>query len=319
MSSQGLRGARKPEGARWFSRWLRARREGLGLDRRRAAFAGRKSSRPLTVTLLADLEIGDRFPSLAVLPALANALRVPAWTLAERVHIAPLVEPAFVDNLDGAAHDRWLDRARAALSIDDHATAAAAADLASQTARRNDDRYAALLTLASALTSLGFPALATHAATSVYQQSSALTERTDALLALAEASLADGNAALATVWLSMADEQPLLSLPLTVQMRRGLVRAEIDLATGALGRAQAEFARLASEFDAADERFRRRTLRGLSEVLRRSGRPRDAERWERLTKIASTPAPTSTGAETCTLSFPALLPSRCLPPREMPQ
>lgn len=319
MSGQGLRGARKPEGARWFSRWLRARRESLGLDRRRAAFAGRKSTRPLTVTLLADLEIGDRFPSLAVLPALANALRVPAWTLAERVRVAPLVESAFVGKLDGAAHERWLDRARSALAIDDHTTAAAAADLASQTSHRNEDRYAALLTLASALTSMGFPALATFAATSVYQQASGCTHRTDSLLALADSSLADGNPSLAAVWLSMAEEQPPASLPLATRMRFILTRAEIDLASGAWARAQESLVRLVSDFDTADERFRRRTLRCLSEALRRGGRPRDAERWELLSETVTTAAAKSEAITSPTLTLIALLPSRCQLPREISQ
>lgn len=315
MSRQGLRGARKPEGARWFSRWLRARRESLGLARRRAAFAGRKSTRPLTVTLLADLEIGDRFPSLAVLPALASALRVPAWTLAERVRVAPLVEPAFVGKLDGAAHERWLDRARSALAIDDHTTAAAAADLAAQTSHRSDDRYAALLTLASALTAMGFPALATFAATSVYQQASGCAHRTDSLLALADSSLADGNPSLAAVWLSMAEEQPPAALPQNVRMRLVLTRAEVDLANGAWARAQESLIRLVSDFDTSDERFRRRALRCLSEALRRSGRPRDAERWELLSEA---PAAAVTRGEAMAPATPtALLPSRGQPPREI--
>jgi transcriptional regulator with XRE-family HTH domain len=289
VDDDGLGG--KPCGARWFSCWLRARREALGLDRRRTASAGRRGARPLTVTLLADLEIGDRFPSLAVLPALASALRVPPWTLAERVRVAPLLETTFVTRLERSPQTRWLEHAQAANVAEDHAATAAAADLAAQTAPRAEQRQSALLALADALTPLGFPALATFAASHAYQRAEDPTQRLHALLALAEASLADGSQALAAIWLALVEDLDRSALPAQSLARAAVIGAELELARGRAQAAVEGFAHaVAGELDSSPP-VRRRACRGLAEALRRCGRARDAQHWDQLAAIGPAAPP----------------------------
>ncbi len=82
-------------GARFLGRFLRARREALGLGReevRRRSHGG--CGRPLPPTVLRDLETGDRLPTLARLAALARALELQPAELLEWVLLAPLLEDA---------------------------------------------------------------------------------------------------------------------------------------------------------------------------------------------------------------------------------
>ena len=73
----------RPRGALWMGDWIRAHRARLGLTRRAAVRAGAVPPAPLTPTLLADFECGDRLPTLARLPALGRALGVSPREIAD--------------------------------------------------------------------------------------------------------------------------------------------------------------------------------------------------------------------------------------------
>jgi hypothetical protein len=187
--------AARPRGARWFSSWLRQQREVFGLERRQAAWATRSSPRPISVTLLADLEIGDRLPSLSTLPALALIVRRPAWTLAERIRLAPRVEPEYLLWQPGRERSQLSAHAQELL----RQGRAAAAFVRADAATRADSCAAALIT-AEALIELGFTALATHTAGAAMSHAESVTERRRAIELLARAASVEGNKSLAQVW-----------------------------------------------------------------------------------------------------------------------
>lgn len=272
----------RPAGARWLARWIRTRREFLGLSRRRAVLATLRSARPLTVTLLSDLEIGDRLPALSTLPALGNALVTPSWALSERILLAPRCEQAgfAVEPID----DPFELLARATIDLDAARPIAAfvAADLAANLVRDAELRHRAMTLAGTALVAAGVSALAMQLAHESLETPGSLGRRIESLLTLTEATLLEENLRQAEIWFAHATQDgEELGLPVDVQQRLLITHAELDLARGAGERALRTLLTVAVDRPPASAWLHRRAIDGFTTALTLSGRGRDVPRWQR--------------------------------------
>lgn len=177
----------RPPGARWFAGWVRARRRQLGLSRRELAARAARRDASVSATLVADIEIGDRLPTLQRAAALARAIDEPVWAVAERVRLAPHLELGAVglEPLGETLED--LDLAHRALASRDWLTAAAAADRVERSSTGSTAHRAALV-LATALGPIGSAALAAHFAWQVLDRSSSRLARATAWKLLASSA-----------------------------------------------------------------------------------------------------------------------------------
>lgn len=248
----------RPRGALWMGDWIRARRARLGLSRRAAVRAGAVPPAPLTPTLLADFECGDRLPTLARLPALARALDVSPREIADWILLAPRLEDVLAGAEGGAGGPPPGAREiRAWAAAGRHESAIAHAERAARgAAGAAAQDY--LLALASSLAAIGWGGLAAAVAQRVLDRPRHPRFAREARVVLAETVLAEGHRELARAWLAelrTADWPEPVDEALALRLE--LLRVEI----GGEGRA----ARV-RRFAGLAERAQRAGLPGLARV-----------------------------------------------------
>ena len=251
-------------GARFFGRFLRARRESLGLTREEVRRRSRGGcGRPLPPTVLRDLETGDRLPTLARLPALARALGFHPAELLEWALLAPVLEESEVRGrfLPGP-RDALLRSAARALAADQPEIAVLRA-LA--TWPGGGGPGAPPLVLARAVLALDRPLLALFLAARCEPREGGLDVQAEALRRLGLGDLA--RRLLAGVGAGGTDTGPVRArlLEETDPLRAARVWADLlDQARGA-----------------GDARRAAEAAAGVARCLARAGRPREAERYRR--------------------------------------
>ncbi|MBP1611714.1 MAG: hypothetical protein H6Q01_377 [Acidobacteria bacterium] len=242
----------RPRGALWMGDWIRAHRARLGLTRRAAVRAGAVPPAPLTPTLLADFECGDRLPTLARLPALGSALGVSPREIADWVLLAPRLEEALAGPEGGAEGPPAAAVLRAWAAAGRHDAAIAHAERAARTARGQAvQEY--LLALASSLAAVGSNGLAAAVAQRVLDRPRAPRFAHEARVVLAETAIAEGHRELARAWLGeLRTAESAVVGDEAVALRLELLRIEL----GGEGR-----------------ELRARRLAGLAERAKRAGQP----------------------------------------------
>jgi len=232
----------RPRGALWMGDWIRAHRARLGLTRRAAVRAGAVPPAPLTPTLLADFECGDRLPTLARLPALGRALGVSPRELADWILLAPRLEAALGAPEGGSSGQPAVAAIRAWAAAGRHEGARTAC---------GEDAFEYLLALASSLAAVGSSGLASAIAQRVLDRSHKTRFVHEARVVLAETAITEGHRQLARAWLGeLWTAEPAAAGDDAVALRLDLLRIEL----GGAGR-----------------ELRARRLGGLAERARRAG------------------------------------------------
>jgi hypothetical protein len=239
--------------------WIRAHRARLGLSRREAVRAGAVPPAPLTPTLLADFECGDRLPTLARLPALGQALRVTPCELADWILLAPRLEEALAEPEGVGPVSPSRSTLRAWVAAGRHDLAIAGAERTARTARGEPAQELALVQAAS-LVRVGARRLAASLAQRVLDRPASPEVALAARVVLAEAALAEGHRALARAWLGHWDRSG----------RPGAGDEALAL--------RLEW--LAVELGGAGRELRARRLTGLAARAWRAGQPDLARRAE---------------------------------------
>ena len=240
----------RPRGALWMGDWIRAHRARLGLSRRAAVRAGAVPPAPLTPTLLADFECGDRLPTLARLPALGRALGVSPRELADWILLAPRLEAALGALEGGSSGQPAVAAIRAWAAAGRHEAAIAHAERGARTAC-GEDAFEYLLVLASSLAAVGSSGLASAIAQRVLDRSRMTRFAHEARVVLAETAITEGHRQLARAWLGeLWTAEPAAAGDDAVALRLDLLRIEL----GGAGR-----------------ELRARRLGGLAERARRAG------------------------------------------------
>jgi transcriptional regulator with XRE-family HTH domain len=230
--------------------WIRAHRARLGLTRRAAVRAGAVPPAPLTPTLLADFECGDRLPTLARLPALGRALGVSPRELADWILLAPRLEEALGWTEEGADGPAALATIRAWAAAGRHEAAIAHAERAARTAC-GEDAQEYLLALASSLAAVESGGLASAVAQRVLDRPLGPRFAHEARLVLAETAITEGHRELARAWLGeLWATDPAGARDEAVALRLELLRIELG---------------------GAARESRARRLAGLAERARRAG------------------------------------------------
>jgi hypothetical protein len=232
--------------------WIRAHRARLGLTRRAAVRAGAVPPAPLTPTLLADFECGDRLPTLARLPALGRALGVFPREIADWILLAPRLEEVLAGPEGCGPEQPAAAAIRAWAAAGQHDVAIAYAERAARSARGNAAQEY-LLALASSLAAVGSTGLAASVAQRVLDRPRAPRFALEARVVLAETALDEGHRELARAWLGeLRIAEPAGTWDEALALRLELLRVEL----GGEGR-----------------EVRARRLAGLAERARRAGQP----------------------------------------------
>jgi hypothetical protein len=180
--------------------WIRAHRARLGLSRRAAVRAGAVPPAPLTPTLLADFECGDRLPTLARLPALGRAVGVSPRELADWILLSPRLEAALATPEAPGPGPASADEIRAWAATGRHEAAIAYAERAARDAR-GETVQELLLAMASSLVAVGSTGLAASVAQRVLDRPRGPRYAREARVVLAETAVAEGHRELARAWL----------------------------------------------------------------------------------------------------------------------
>ena len=189
--------------------WLRLRRSEIGVDRallaRRAAARG---ARRITRTLLVDLELGRRQPTLRTIPELALALEMPGEVLAALVlaseSIAPGLEKTALSDQEGSERVPLGRRAEGALLSGRFGRAFVLAERAAIEANAADAagaRQVARLVAASAALEIGAPVVADWRARAVFEAKGEPSFRDSAALVFARSAWLRGRERLTRAWL----------------------------------------------------------------------------------------------------------------------
>lgn len=270
-------------GARWFAHWLRMERQERGLDRRSFLRRSRgEGGDGLTVTLLADLECGDRLPSLRRVPALARALSQRPEVVAEVVRLAPFIEPAWLAMDRAIAEPEVCSRrARSLCEHGDVWRAAATADHGRRIAA-GEARLALELVLAAALARQRFGTLARELASSVLEATERQVLRDEACLVTVESWIAEEKPKTAQIWAArLADAAPGASGARdSIALRRAFARAGIALGLGENQRAAELLLRVVDDARRAGlPALKAAASERLVVALKRAGREREARSW----------------------------------------
>ncbi len=269
-------------GACWMGCWLRDRREALGLSRRHLVRKARRAPRPLTLAIVQDLERGDRLPTLARIPALAQALCLRPWVLSELAWLAPRVEGPWRELARRESGEGLLEHAGGALLSARSVEAAASAELSLRRCAGFPRRRAiSRLVLAAALGALGHGEFATGLATLSWERGEESVTLARAALVLAELAAAQGRPRTAGEWMDRVDHALVAQRSLGGSARLTIVQAEVDLLEGRAERALRGAVKLLDR-GVGGFWLRARALRCLEGGSERLGRPRDVAHWRRV-------------------------------------
>ncbi len=265
----------RPRGALWMGDWIRAHRARLGLSRRAAVRAGAVPPAPLTPTLLADFECGDRLPTLARLPALGRAVGVSPRELADWILLSPRLEAALATPEAPGPGPAGVGAIRAWAAAGRHEAAIAHAERAARGAR-GEAVQELLLAMASSLAAVGATGLAAGAAQRVLDRPREPRHAREARVVLAEIAVAEGHRELARAWLG--------------ELRAAAPEGDGDDAVAL------RLERLRIELGGEGRELRARRLAGLAARARRAGQPALAEAADEAAHAAREPRAAGPGA-----------------------